>query len=53
MSELKAYVYQPCSMPGCTVMIQSVIGNQLAQPVCKWCLETFERERNSQGLRSV
>lgn len=53
MNELKAYLYQQCSQPGCTVMIRSAIGQQMSQPICRWCQKATRGTPNSTGNRDV
>lgn len=43
---LHAWIYQPCSAQGCSVMIRSPLGHQWpGPPVCRWCMEKFEQKR--------
>ena len=37
--EKELWLTQPCTTPGCTVMIRVSIDHQEDRPVCKWCKE--------------
>lgn len=36
---VNSWVFQPCQTDGCTTMIRSRAGAQLAVPICKWCTQ--------------
>lgn len=43
------WINQPCSVPGCTVVIRSRVGQQPSVPVCKWCTAGTAHYRHAES----